>query len=105
MRKENYINIDNEASRELNETAPHAVTEAIMSDPFEEIILDMDVKTTLDSLPRPEKTICRMLLEGYTLPEISRKLKIAPASLTQKHLPFIRQRFLDYGFEKHEINF
>lgn len=105
MKNKHYINIDDEANRELNETAHPAVTEAIRSNPMEEVILDMDVRTTMDSLPMPERSICRMLLEGYTQQEISKELKISPATLTQKHLPFIRQRFLDYGFEKHELNF
>lgn len=104
MKKEQYINIDDEAIRELEEDMPAEVAEAIMCDPMTDFIRDMDVRTTVESLPETERNICLMLLEGCSYAEVCRTLKIQRADLTGKHLPFIRQRFLDYGFEKHEIN-
>ena len=104
MKREQYINIDDEASRELHERVRPEVAKAIVSDPMADFIFDMDVKTTVVSLPETERAVCLLLIDGYSLAEISDELKIAVEELRQKHLPFIRQRFLDYGFEAHEIN-
>ena len=104
MKKERYINIDDEASRELCERVRPEVAKAIVSEPMDDFILDMDIKTTVESLPETERAVCLLLMDGCSLAEISDELKIAVEELRQKHLPFIRQRFLDYGFEAHEIN-
>ena len=104
MKKEQYINIDDEASRELRERVRPEVAKAIVSEPMDDFILDMDIRTTVESLPKTERAVCLLLIDGYSLAEISDELKIAVEELRQKHLPFIRQRFLDYGFEAHEIN-
>ena len=104
MKKEQYINIDDEASRELREEIRPEVAEAIVCDPMADFILDMDIRTTVESLPKTERAVCLLLMDGCSLAEISDELKIAVEELSEKHLPFIRQRFLDYGFEEHEIN-
>jgi len=104
MKREQYINIDDEASRELHERVRPEVAKAIVSDPMTDFILDMDIKTTVESLPETERAICLLLMDGCSRTEVCDELKISKADLTEKHLPFIRQRFLDYGFEEHEIN-
>lgn len=104
MKKEQYINIDDEANRELEEDMPAEVAEAIMCDPMTEFIRDMDVRATVESLPEAERAICLLLMDGCSRTEVCDELKISEADLIEKHLPFIRQRFLDYGFEEHEIN-
>jgi|GEM_PF-2931303 len=104
MKKSNYAGIDENVDCGIEEI-PQEIVDAITVHPMDEFILDMDVKTTTESLPEPEQTVCRMLLEGYSQREICRNLKISRNDLKNKHLPFIRQRFLDYGFEAHEINF
>ena len=105
MKKEQYINIDDEAIRELHARVRPEVAKAIAREPMEDFILDMDIKTTVESLPETERTICLLLMDGYSRIEVCDELKISEADLIEKHLPFIRQRFLDYGFEEHEINF
>ena len=83
---------------------PAEVAEAIMCDPMTDFIRDMDVRTTVESLPKTERAICLLLMDGCSRETVCRALKIKRADLTHKHIPFIRQRFLDYGFEEHEIN-
>jgi len=74
-------------------------------DPIGQLEFEMDVQTTLDSLPKPEKQVCIMLLSGATAKQICEKLRITRSSLFQQHLPIIKKRFLEYGFEKKEISF
>ena len=83
---------------------PLAPNVELTCDPMSDLIMDMDIRTTVDSLPKMEKAICSMLLTGYTQKEICKLCKISTAQF-QKHLTFIRNRFIEYGFEKHEINF
>ena len=83
---------------------PLAPNVEITCDPMSDLILDMDIRTTVDSLLRTEKAICSMLLAGYTPKEICKLCKISSEQY-QKCLTFIRNRFIEYGFEKHEINF
>ena len=104
MKKEKYINIDDESIRELRERVRPEVANAIVREPMDDFILDMDIKATVESLPEIKRTICLLLMDGYSRTEVCDDLKISEADLTEKHLPFIRQRFLDYGFEEHEIN-
>ena len=104
MKKEQYINIDDEAIRELHARVRPEVAKAIVSEPMDDFILDMDIRATVESLPDTERAICLLLMDGCSLTEISDELKIAVEELSETHLPFIRQRFLDYGFEEHEIN-
>ena len=83
---------------------PLAPNVELTCDPMSDLIMDMDIRTTVDSLPKMEKAICSMLLTGYTQKEICKLCRISTAQF-QKHLTFIRNRFIEYGFEKHEINF
>ncbi|MBR5584486.1 MAG: hypothetical protein IKW21_08180, partial [Lachnospiraceae bacterium] len=45
---------------------PVAPNVELTCDPMSDLILDMDIRTTVDSLPKTEKNICAMLLSGYT---------------------------------------
>ena len=83
---------------------PLAPNVELTCDPMSDFIMDMDIRTTVDSLPKTEKAICSMLLAGYTPKEICKLSKLSTKQY-QKHLAFIRNRFIEYGFERHEINF
>ena len=77
----------------------------ISYDPMSDLIRDMDVRTTVESLPELEKNICLMLMAGEKVNAICRELKISAHSFWNKHIPIIRNRFLEYGFEQNEIYF
>lgn len=77
----------------------------IMYDPIGQLEMEMDVRTTVDSLPQPEKEICMMMLNGENVAAICKHLKITRPQFFNRHLPFIRTRFEEYGFARNEINF
>ena len=73
-------------------------------DPIKDLILDMDVQITIASMPDAEREICNMLLAGQSPKKICNLKKISMEQFN-KYLRFIRTRFIEYGFEQHEINF
>ncbi len=77
----------------------------IIYDPIGQLEMEMDVRTTIDSLPRTEKGICMMLLNGENVAAICERLKITRSRFFKRHLSFIRTRFEEYGFDRNEINF
>ncbi len=103
MKKEIYI--DDEVDRRLHRELAVEATVNLTCDPISELTYDMDVRDTINSLPALEKKICAMLLEGYSQSSICSALMISLRALQTKHLPFIRKRFLDYGFDKNELTF
>lgn len=76
----------------------------LICDPMSNFINDMDIGTTIQSLPKTEKEICLMLLSGCSPGRICKLCNISKKQY-QKHLTFIRNRFIEYGFERNEINF
>ena len=103
MKKEIYA--DDEIDRRLHQELTVEATVNLTCDPISELTYDMDVRDTVKSLPALEKKICEMLLEGCSQRAICSALAISLHDIQAKHLPFIRKRFIDYGFNKNELIF
>ena len=99
-----YTNIDDETKHELNDEVSPAVAQAILCDPMSGLITELDIRTTIASLPSTEKAICILLRQGERACRICRILKITTDAFWNKFMPAIRRRFIEYGFEPHEIN-
>ena len=63
-------------------------------DPMSNFIMDMDISTTLDSLPKTEvQEVAFLLLDGYTIRDIASKLNIPKSTLFSNQVKQLKEVF------------
>lgn len=67
------------------------------SDEFDSLVLSVEIRDAISALPEEERDVARLAADGYSQPEISKKLGISEAKI-KKALENIREALSDFVY-------
>jgi DNA-binding NarL/FixJ family response regulator len=79
---------------------PLAPNVELTCDPMSNFIMDMDIRTTVDSLSKTEvQEVAFLLLDGYTIRDIASKLNIPKSTLFSNQVKQLKEVFQKFYAE------
>lgn len=73
------------------------IEKSARSDEFESFVLSLEINDEINALPAEERDVAWLLVDGYSQPEISKKLGISEAKI-KKALENIREALSDFVY-------
>lgn len=74
--------------------------DSLVSNDSEKTILALDIQSVLQSLPPEQKTICEMLMDGFTIRQVAARLHTPVGSLYKHQIADLQEIFLIKGLKK-----